>query len=648
MNGIAGLWNLDARPIEGSVLRSMSARLRHRGRDGERLHVSGATGIACQHSWVNPEEQGEHQPLIGASGAVLVMDGRIDNRDELIAALRLDPSTSDARCVLSAYEAWADGFAERLNGDFALAILDLRAGRLLLARDVLGVRPLYYVHTPRLFAFGSEIKALLAHPDIPAQPDDEGVADFMLVGARPLDRQELTCFRGVMAVVPAHLVIATKQSVTSRRYWNFDTRRRLRLKTTGEYVEAFHERFAEAVKRRTRSAFPVAFSVSGGLDSSSIFCQAETLRRKGVLASPSIAGLSYVSDRVDTDEQQFLRDIEAKFDRRFNRFTIETRTGLVAGAKEQVAAIEAPFVDYMWGVTRELHTRAAATGARSMVSGHWGDQMLFSSAYLIDLLRRGAWPSIWQHTREYGRYFGDEETARRRRLLLVDAARYHVPRSLAAPLKWLRMQLFAPPRPKAWFAPSFLATALRHRHRLATLDGPFHSAHARAIYIEARSKYQVQCMEWNSKVGALYGLEVAFPFLDRDLIAFLMAIPGEAHARHGVPRALLREAMRGILPDSIRTRTWKSDFTAFVSQGVKDDAGEILRALGSDCLGVRFGYLDGEKLRPELTRLAGLLNEADCTDSWDMADTYGLEMWLQVFLGSQGGATLPRLQEEHA
>lgn len=141
---------------------------------------------------------------------------------------------------------------------------------------------------------------------------------------------------------------------------------------------------------------------------------------------------------------------------------------------------------------------------------------------------------------------------------------------------------------------------------------------------------------------------MAFPFLDRDLIAFLMAIPGEMHARHGVPRALLREAMRGILPDSIRTRTWKSDFSAFVSQGVRDDADEILRTLRGDCLGVRFGYLDGDKLRPELTRLAGLLNDVDCTDSWDMADTYGLEMWLQVFLDGQGGATLPRLQEEHA
>jgi len=642
MNGIAGVWNLDARPIERGVLATMSARLAHRGRDGERLYLSGPAGLACQHSWVTPEEQGEHLPLVGASGAVLVMDGRIDNRHDLVTRLELDATVSDARCVLAAYEAWGEEFAERLNGDFALAILDAGAGRLMLARDALGIRPLYYFHSAGLFAFGSEIKALLAHPRIPAQPDDEGVADFMLVGARPLDQQELTCFRGISAVIPAHVVVATRHGTSSRRYWNFDTQARLCLKTSEEYVEAFHERFVTAVKRRTRSAFPVAFSVSGGLDSSSIICQSETLRQNGELPAPSITGLSYVSSRVNTDEQQFLREIEARFDLQFDRFSIETRTGLVEGAREQVSAIEAPFVDYMWGVTRELHVRAAATGARSMLSGHWGDQMLFSSAYLIDLFRRGAWPSIWRHTREYGRYFGNEETTRRRRLLIVDAARYHVPRTLAAPLKWLRLRLFAPPRPKSWFAPSFLQTALKHRYRLATLDGPFHSAHAHAVYIEARSKYQVQCMEWNSKVGARYGLEAAFPFLDRDLIAFLMAIPGEMHAPDGVPRALLRQAMRGILPDSIRARTWKSDFSSFVSQGLSDDADEILRTMTSDCLGVRFGFLDGDKLAPELTRLAESLNGADCTDSWDLADTYGLEVWLQVFLGGHV------LNEEHA
>ncbi len=149
-------------------------------------------------------------------------------------------------------------------------------------------------------------------------------------------------------------------------------------------------------------------------------------------------------------------------------------------------------------------------------------------------------------------------------------------------------------------------------------------------------------MEWNSKVGALYGLDAAFPFLDRDLIAFLMAIPGEMHARHGVPRALLRESMRGILPDSIRTRTWKSDFSAFVSQGVSDDAGEILRHVDRNCLAVRFGFLDPERLAARAHPPGRILTADDCSDSWDMADMYGLEMWLRVFLGGQV------LNEEHA
>jgi hypothetical protein len=188
-------------------------------------------------------------------------------------------------------------------------------------------------------------------------------------------------------------------------------------------------------------------------------------------------------------------------------------------------------------------------------------------------------------------------------------------------------------QPKPWFSPRFLASALRRRYRLATFERRFHSAHAQAVYVEARSKYQVQCMEWNAKVGALHALDVAFPFLDRDLIGFLMAIPGDVHARAGVPRVLLREAMRGVLPDSIRARTWKSDFSRFVNTGIRDDAAAILQAMSADCLGVQCGYLAADRLAPELARLAAAADTADCVDSWDLADTYGLEMWLQVFWG---------------
>jgi asparagine synthase (glutamine-hydrolysing) len=609
--------------------------MRHRGPDGERSRVDGSIGFSCQHLWVTPEDHAAHQPIVGESDAMLVMDGRLDNRDELVPLLGLDDSVSDGRCAMSAYEKWSDGFAERLAGDFAIAIFDARADRVLLARDAIGVRPLYYFHTPRLLVFGSEIKALLGHPDIAPQPEAEGVADFMLMGSRPLDRQDLTCFRDIASVVPAHVVTVTRAALARRRYWDFDTERRLRYRSFGDYVDAFSSHLKNAVVRRSRSAYPVAVSVSGGLDSSSIFCVAEAARRNGLSPAPAIAGVSYVSQHHETDEQRFLRDIEVSYGTAFDRFAIEPHTGMVRGVREQITAVEAPFVDYLWGVTRELHVRAAAAGARSIVSGHWGDQMLFSTAYLVDLVRRGAWRSVWRHTREYARYYGDQETSMRRHRLLVDAVRYLVPRTLAPPLKWLRLRMFDAPAPKPWFSPAFLKTALARRYALATFERRFHSAHAQAVYVEARSKYHVQCMEWNTKVAASFGVDAAFPFLDRDLIGFLMAIPGEVHARDGVPRVLLREAMRGTMPASICARTWKSDFSEFVNRGLREDAAAILETMSADCLGVRFGYLDAARLAPELSRLASRLDTAgDCVDSWELADTYGLEMWLRLFWGS--------------
>jgi asparagine synthase (glutamine-hydrolysing) len=632
MSGIAGAWHLDGRPMEPGILAAISGRLRHRGADGERQCLSGSVGLSCQHLWVAPEDQGVFQPVAGRSGAMLVFDGRLDNRDELVSTLGLDPTAGDAACALAAYERWDDEFAGHLAGDFAAAVFDPRAERLLLARDTIGVRPLYYFHDPRVFVFASEIKAILAHPDVSVTPDEEGIADFLLVGARPLARQDLTCFRGVSSVIPAHIVAVTTHRITRRRYWDFDTQRQLRFASYPEYVEAFADRFRTAVARRLRSKYPVAFSVSGGLDSSSIFCQAETLRRRSG-TGPRFAGISYVSERRRTDEQVYLRDIEAQYGVTFDRFAIEPRTGIVRGVADQVSAIEAPFVDYMWGVTHELYTRAAATGARTLVSGHWGDQMLFSSAYLVDLLRRGALSTIRAHTNMYARYFGGEDSVHRWRRLLLETGKYHLPAAIASLLKRVRLTLFARPRPKPWFTAQFLAGALRDRYRLATFERRFCSAHSRAVYIEARSKYHVQCMEWNAKVGALHGLDVAFPFLDRDLLALLMAIPGDMHAHNGVPRALLREAMRGILPDSIRARVWKSDFSAFVNQGVRDDVETILATMSADCLGVRFGYLDRSRLAPELARLADTSRDDECTDSWDLADTYGLEMWLRVFWG---------------
>jgi asparagine synthase (glutamine-hydrolysing) len=633
MSGIVGLWHLDGRPIPSDVFARMTASLRHRARDGEDVRYAVSFALAHQHLWITDEEIGERQPLASANGVLIATDGRIDNRDELLPALALSSSASDASCVLAAYERWGTSFAERLNGEFAIAIADLSRSTVLLARDAIGVRPLYYVRSGSLFAFASEIKALLAHPDVPAQPNDDGLADYLMLGARPLDRQDVTCFAGISAVVPSHVVEVSPERLRTRRYWDFDTGAALQLASADEYADAFRERFSTAVRRRSRGRRPVAVSVSGGLDSSSIFCMAETLCRDGRIDCAELAGISFTSDEGgDADEREYLVEIERAYGVTIDRFSMDPLTGIVDGASEQVCAVEAPFIDCMWAVTRELHRRAASKGARVLFSGQWGDQVLFSSAYLVDFCARFGFARIRRHGREYARYFGAREAATLLRRIPADVVRYHVPRTIVGPIKWLKRRVLRENRGKSWFADGFRQHALRHADRPATIGSAFHSAHAQSIYLEARSKYHVQCMEWQNKVGALRGLEIALPLLDRDLLAFLMSIPGDAQTRDGVPRALLRDAMRGILPDAIRTRRWKADFGGLVNRGVAADAQVMCEAL-ADSQAVRLGYLDAARLQSELSRLVAGLTASDNTASWDLADVYGLEVWLRVFFG---------------
>jgi asparagine synthase (glutamine-hydrolysing) len=635
MSGILGYWNLDDRPVDPAIVSRMSSALRHRGPDGEGRRTAGAVALVQQHQWMTPEEVDESLPLVSTQGVWIVLDGRIDSRDELIDALGLPRDTSDARCVLAAYAKWGDGFAGKLNGDFALACYDPATRRMVLARDALGIRPLYYFRSDRLFAFASEIKALLAHPDIPTAPSMEGVADFMMIGVRPIDKQDVTCFEGVFSLVPAHLLVATPERTVTRRYWDFDGGLSVRLKSRDEYAEAFHERFVTAVRHRTRSRAGVAVSISGGFDSSSILCQALTLNRDRALC-PAITGISYLgTEHTEADERRYLAMIESDFGIAIERFDMEPYLGLVDDAAEQVRAVEAPFVDYMWKITRHQHQQSAAAGARTFLTGHWGDQMLFSSAYLADLIGGLRLTEVWRHLNEYGRFYGRETVRILARIAAVDSARAFLPEAVLPMAKRLRRRVGRAPQRAPWFS-----ERLRHFEQTSS-DKPvklpldFHSVHARSIYLEARSKYHIQCMEWNNKAGALNGITCAFPFLDRDLVQFLMAVPGDVQNAGGVPRAMARDGMKGVMPDEIRARVWKGDPSALLNSGIREEAGAFTRALDHNSLAARMGFVDGERLATHVKGMLQAEGLQGCENSWRVADLFGLEAWLRVFFTSR-------------
>lgn len=630
MSGILGIWNRDGRPINASLLDGLARTLTHRGPDGCALWTDRSIGLACQLLHVTPESSIEVQPLALFSGSVVVFDGRLDNRDELFALLRpitdLADDAPDPALVLAAYEHFGEQFPGRLAGDFALGLFDPTRRKLLLARDPIGVRPLYYARAGSTFLFASEIKTILAHPLITPEPNDDILAECLLGG--PGDASDKTCFKQVFSVPPAHLALVSPDGTAVRRYWDFDLTRCIRYPSFEDYREAFLEHFTRAVQRRMRSAAPVVVSVSGGLDSSSILCVAERLKRSEPFRHPAIKGLSYLSaDGTPSDEKEFLVAIERDYQIAIGRLPLD-RPGLLDGAREEIWHSEAPFLDGQWSDAVGFFRAARGLGARTILTGHWADQVLFDQAYLIDLFRRPSWSDIRRHLRAYAFWMSDTDPASFRNQFLRDLVKYLMPDRLHPLLRRLRAHTGNP----HWFAPSFQRRQLNRACTTLPVPRAPASAHARSLYEQVRTSHQAMCMEWQNKVAAPYGIEVAFPFLDRDLLSFLMSIPGEMQTKDGVPKALLRESMRGILPDEIVRRRWKADFTHLVNESMVNDYDRIADVLKNEPLAVRMGYIDRDRLRSELVRLKSMIHGPTCEHAWGLMDLLGLEYWLQLFM----------------
>jgi len=643
MSGLAGLWNLDGRIAQRELLARMSAALQHRGLDGEGLWCDGAAALACQLLRVTPESLHETQPLAGLAGIVVVFDGRLDDREALFSRLPstagVSPGSPDAAFVLAAYAAFGEQFAERLAGDFALVLFDPARQRLYLVRDALGVRPLYYHYRPgRLFVFASEIKALLAHPEIPARPNALDVADFLLADSA-LHERGLTFFEDVHSVPPAHVVTVTPEGLRLRQYWDFNGRRTTRLRTPEEYAEAFRERFQAAVRRRLRSAYPIAFSVSGGLDSSSVFCMAHHLGKSNPGRVPPLAGFTFACpEGAPSDELMYILEIEQACRVKIER--VPVGRGMLEGDAENLESVralaycvEGPFLDEQWSATRRLFQAMRRRGARLLLTGHWGDQFLFSQAYLMDLLHGLRWGTVLQHLREYRRWMVDTDPRHFRRRFLLDLVRYHVPNSWLPHLRRIRALLCGTRRDFPWYSRRLRALARRPARFQMAPPGGFLTAHAQALYQDARARYYVLSLEWDNKVASMFGMEMAFPFLDRDLISFLMSIPGEVQTRAGVPKAILRDGMRGLVPEAILSRRWKADFLHLILEGMQRDYQHLVQWLGSDGLAVGFGYVEREVMQERLARLQHLLHDGTDAAATRIMEILGLSVWLQAFFG---------------
>ncbi len=616
MSGFAGVWHFDGRPVEHQLIATLGSRIAHRGGDSRGVWCSGGLGFAAHVRRVAPESAEEHQPAVDSRGNILLFDGRVDNRDDLLRQLpspHLTSESCDADIILEALHAWDEAAVERIAGDFALAAFLARDQRLVLARDPVGCRPLYYWHDTRTCVFGSETKALVAHPDVRHEPNLDLIADFVLRDRLPYEDEGETFFRGIHAVLPGHQLIVTARGLTSRRFWDFDPQIETRYGSYADYAERLRELLMQAVKRRLRTSGPAALAVSGGLDSSVVVCVAHQLHEQGALNTPLLPVWCVPHQNGRAEEERFIRTLESALHLRIDRVAMAPVDPESAGLATWDS--EWPRVDEGWSAMQPMLHAARSSDARTILTGRWSDQLFFVTGYLSDLFARGAWRQLARHLREYQRWFVDAEPAyfrsRFRRELLLNLT----------PYAWrARLRRFVKSDAPDWSRPVVSAAlAARRRRQRVRIDRPrCASAHARDIYQFVRAKSHRLQFEADEKLTAICGVDSVTPFLDRDLIAYLMSIPGEVQNHGGVPRALLRDAMRGIVPDEILARRWRNQSTFNLDRAATSPSPPI--------------QLDA-------ARRLGLVQRAATVEPATI-DLLGLEFWSRVFF-SDRLASLP-------
>lgn len=546
MCGVTGWidWNRDLRE-ERATIDAMTETMACRGPDEGGIHVDGHAALGHRRLAII-DVGGGKQPM-GAEGVVLTYSGEVYNFPELRAQLESYghrfTTRSDTEVVLRAYLQWGTGCVERFNGMYAFAIWDSRTQTLLLVRDRLGVKPLYYYPYDDGVLFGSEPKALLANPLFTPELDEEGLAElFALFGSHTPGSAVL---RGLREVPPGTTVAIDRSGERRRRYWSLVSAPHLDDRPTT--VATVREILADTVRRQLVSDVPLCTLVSGGVDSSAVAALASAALRErgtGELVTYAVdfrdSARDFVADanRPDLDAP-YVRALVEHLGCRHTDVVLDTPDLL----EIQALATRARDRPCLGDLDASLYLLFRAISGRSTValSGESADEVFGGYAWFHDPVAVGRAGFPW---------------------LLDNTGLANV----------LAPGLRAAVRPEEYVGDRY-AQALAEVPRLPGESGS--SARRREVNYLALTRFLPVLLDRKDRMSMAVGLEVRVPFCDHRLVEYAWNVPWELKCAGGVPKSLLREAVADLMPPMLSARP-KSMFPVTPDSGY--DAGVRARA----------------------------------------------------------------------
>jgi asparagine synthase (glutamine-hydrolysing) len=585
MCGICGIVARDRRaPVDEALLRRMAAAAVHRGPDGEGFHLAPGVGLGFRRLSIIDLEGGQ-QPIASEDGLVhVVCNGEIYNHIELRAALcargHLFRTHSDAEVIVHLYEEHGDACLEHLRGMFGLAVWDERRGRLLLARDRPGIKPLCYAETADALYFASEVKSLLPVEALPRDADPQAILDVLRFGFVQGPR---TGLRAVQRLPPGHLAVYEAGRLTVRPYWEY------RFPAAGaeprqsprQWAEAFRERLAESVRLHLRSDVPVGTWLSGGIDSSAVtalMCRA---------SEQPVPAFTIRFPDHDCDEFGGQRTLLDDPSLRLVPHMLHCPDHALQRMPEAVWWAEAP-MGVATEIPRLMLAQLSAQHVKVVLSGEGADEVL------------GGY--TWYATEKILRLLSVLPPAARAAVAAHPWVRQRWPKAAqvfaAAPrIGFARFAHWIGPVPTALHAelerdlihPELLQAAggLTVGDERLTLpdDFPTWHPHNQLLHLDFRTRMTDAVIHGLDRMSMAHSLEVRVPFLDHPFVEFCAGIPPALKMTGLREKTVLRRAMRGVLPGSIRRRpkfAFISPFDHWLCKGLPGPARELLLTAGGD------------------------------------------------------------------
>ena len=555
MSGIAAFISWDVPPHERFGAMTQSLRARPYDEFAEWSDHTVALGAATLHTTAESREGAN--PTVSADGRyVLVFDGYLSNcaelRRELIAVGGALRNRSDNELAIQAFVHWGEDSFRKLEGEFALAIADLRERKLVCARDPFGFRPLYYAQTDSGVMVASHIASIVAARSDDLKPNVDFLAQ--LVAAR-FTASDQTAWNEIFRVPPAFVLTCAGESLRTRAYYDLPLEVDRTRRSEADWIAEYRDVFANAIRDSARSDRPLAVEVSGGLDSSSVLCQASLLQSQSALAAPDLLAFAMRGPAGSpSDEIAFARVAADHVQVGLNESPLFHPQ--IDWFKRQ-SIRERDIATYPNGVqSLEMNQKMVESGARAILCGYGGDQWLDGTRGYIEQSVRWLRPSAWLRQlkgdiRSYGAADAIGTFARRSILALT-------PDRLRGTLRTIRGK--TQPLDTDFIRPE-IAEAIIEAERQFEAGLP-NDPVARSKMASFLSPWARLGNDMMARQHSALGIESRNPLSSRRFVELCCRMPEDLKLRRGERRWIHREAMRGILPEVVRTRQSKAYFPA--------------------------------------------------------------------------------------